>query len=90
MEFEWDDNKAAANEAKHGVSFDEAKQVFYDAHAVIIPDEEHSWSEQRMKIIGATQNRLLVVVYVEVVEDLIHIITAFEAGKREKRLYYEN
>jgi len=76
MEFEWDDNKAASNEAKHGVSFEEAKQVFYDAHAVILPDEEHSWNEQRMRIIGATRNRLLVVVYVEIVEDLIRIITA--------------
>ncbi len=90
MEFEWDDNKAASNEAKHGVSFEEAKQVFCDVHAVILSDDEHSWNEQRMKIIGATSNRLLVVVYVEIVEDLIHIITAFEAGKREKRLYYEN
>lgn len=60
MRFEWDESKAASNEAKRGISFEEAKQVFYDAHAVIL------------------------------VEDLIHIITAFEAGKREKRLYYEN
>ncbi len=90
MRFEWDENKAASNEAKHGVSFEEAKRVFYDAHAVILFDEEHSWNEQRMKIIGAINSRLLVVIYVEIVEDLIRIITAFEAGTREKRLYYED
>ena len=31
MEFEWDENKAAANLSKHGVTFDEAKTVFEDA-----------------------------------------------------------
>jgi hypothetical protein len=90
MEFEWDENKAADNEVNHGVSFEEAKQAFYDPYATILPDAEHSWDEQRMRVIGASGRRLLVVVYVEVVEDLIHIITAREAGKREKRLYYEN
>lgn len=43
-----------------------------------------------MKIIGASKSRLLVVIYVEVVEDTVRIITAWEAGKKEKRLYYEN
>ena len=35
--FEWDSKKAVANAAKHGVTFDEAKYVFYDADALIIP-----------------------------------------------------
>ena len=89
MEFVWDDNKAAENEAKHGVNFEEAKEAFFDPYAVHVPDEEHSWDEQRLKIVGASRNKLLVVAYVELVEDLIRIITAREAGKREKRLYYE-
>ena len=33
LHFEWDPRKAAANAAKHGVTFDEAKNVFYDEHA---------------------------------------------------------
>lgn len=90
MEFIWDDNKAAASEPDHDVSFEEAKEAFFDPYAVIVPDDEHSWDEKRLKIVGASRNKLLVVVYVELIEDLIRIITVREAGKREKRLYYEN
>ncbi len=53
MTFEWDPEKNKANEEKHGVSFNEAKEVFYDPNAVFIPDDEHSWAEERLKIIGA-------------------------------------
>lgn len=34
--FEWDSKKAASNVAKHGVTFEEAKSVFYDTDALII------------------------------------------------------
>ena len=42
MTFEWDDEKAAANVAKHSVSFDEAETVFADPLAGIAPDPDHS------------------------------------------------
>jgi uncharacterized DUF497 family protein len=44
--FEWDAKKAVSNAAKHGVTFDEAKSVFYDANALIIPDPDHSVIEK--------------------------------------------
>lgn len=90
MKFKWSKKKAAISLAEHGVSFDEASEAFFDPCAVITPDDEHSWDEPRMKIIGASKSRLLVVIYVEIVEDMARIITAWEAGKREKRVYYEN
>ena len=40
--FEWDSIKAASNAKKHGVSFEEARTVFYDEHALLIPDPNHS------------------------------------------------
>ncbi len=43
MKFEWDDQKAIENLAKHGVSFGEATEVFYDPNAVEIEDAEHSF-----------------------------------------------
>jgi uncharacterized protein len=67
-----------------------AKQAFYDPNAVFLPDEKHSQDENRMKVIGATRQRLLVVIYLEKRDDLIRIISAWEAGRRDKRLYYEN
>jgi hypothetical protein len=38
ISFEWDSSKAASNAKKHGVSFEEARTVFYDEHALLIPD----------------------------------------------------
>lgn len=38
LRFEWNQNKDALNRAKHGVSFDEARTVFFDPHALVIDD----------------------------------------------------
>lgn len=40
--FQWDENKNAVNKKKHGISFEEAKTVFYDEEALLIDDPEHS------------------------------------------------
>ena len=37
--FEWDNNKNIINKAKHGVSFEEAKTVFYDEEALVFYHE---------------------------------------------------
>lgn len=42
LQFEWDQQKAKINEEKHGISFEEAKSVFYDDNARLIYDSEHS------------------------------------------------
>lgn len=43
--FEWNQEKAASNIKKHGVSFDEAVTVFWDENALIINDPDHSEDE---------------------------------------------
>ena len=40
--FEWDAFKAASNERKHGVTFEEAKSVFYDDFAIQFFDDQNS------------------------------------------------
>lgn len=50
--FEWDATKAAANLAKHGVSFDEAATVFADPNALDGPDIGHSTQESRFLRLG--------------------------------------
>ena len=47
MRFEWDDKKALENVKKHGVTFGEATEVFYDPDALEGYDIEHSGIEQR-------------------------------------------
>ena len=58
-EFEWDDRKAAGNNRKHGVSFDQARRVFRDPLAVDRPDLSENYSEDRYLIIGQVANDLL-------------------------------
>jgi uncharacterized DUF497 family protein len=61
VRFEWDDEKAVANLEKHGVSFGEATEVFYDPNALEGFDAEHSVEENRFFIIGLSSRRLLYV-----------------------------
>jgi len=54
LRFEWDERKAVANRRKHGVSFEEARTVFFDESALLRPDEEHSqdagqYEDRRMR-----------------------------------------
>jgi uncharacterized protein len=90
VEFEWDDEKAASNLRKHGVSFDEASTVFADPLTAIFNDEEHS--DEAVREIGVGHSfldRLLIVCFTERGEDLIRIISARKATKRERRDYEE-
>lgn len=90
MEFEWDENKAAINQKKHGVSFEEAKTVFDNPLALIFDDEEHSVDEHREIIIGHSRhNRLLLVSYTER-PNAIRIISARIATRREREDYEQN
>ncbi len=52
MHFEWDPKKAAANKRKHGVSFEEARSVFFDDEAMVYDDPDHSSAEERFVILG--------------------------------------
>ncbi len=88
LKFEWDKNKAISNLKKHKVSFDEASTVFDDPLAAIFYDEDHSIDEHREIIIGhSITNRLLVVCFIERVQDLIHIFSARLATRRERKDY---
>lgn len=52
MGYEWDEEKAASNLEKHGVSFDEAATVFDDPLYVDFYDPDHSVEEHRYLIMG--------------------------------------
>ena len=88
LNFEWDDNKNALNQKKHGVSFEEAKTVFADELGRLIPDPDHSDGEERFILMGVSAYlRLLVVCHCERDKDTIRIISARKADKFEKRQY---
>ncbi len=91
--FEWDRNKAEKNITKHKVSFEEAKTVFNDPFLVTFPDEYHSDNEERWISIGMSlNNRILIVVHTEIIENdtmIIRIINSRKALKSERKFYEE-
>ncbi|WP_431064111.1 BrnT family toxin [Methylotuvimicrobium sp.] len=87
MEYEWDENKTAANLSKHGVSFAEAKTVFDDPLYVDFYDPDHSYVEHRFILLGeSVQGRLLFVSYMER-NNIIRLISAREATTSERKAY---
>lgn len=90
IRFEWDRKKAAANLAKHGVSFEEGLTVFSDALACIFDDEDHSVQEDREIIVGHSTTRRLLLVCFTAREESIRIFSARKATRRERLDYEEN
>ena len=89
LRFEWDDRKAAVNRRKHGVSFEEARTVFFDENALLRPDEDHSGDEDRFLLLGVNGRlRTLVVCHCYRADDsVIRIISARRANAAEQRAY---
>lgn len=87
MEFEWDEQKAATNLKKHGVSFHEAGTVFGDPMAITFHDPEHSDEEHRLLTFGLSRSdRLLVVSHTDR-SGKVRIISARVMTKHERKIY---
>jgi uncharacterized DUF497 family protein len=87
MEWEWDDAKNVANTEKHGISFEEALQVFTDPDGIEKEDLTHSSiKEPRFWRTGKVKDRRIVTVVYTRLGDRIRIISAQER-RRERREY---
>jgi len=88
VDFDWDDAKDLSNQRKYGLAFAEAQLLFESGAGYLeIFDAENSEFEDRFVAIGPIARGLVVVVYTEREEDLIRIIGARLANKREQGLY---
>jgi len=90
--FEWDDQKAASNEVKHGVRFADATRAFDDTYVLTEGDRVVD-SEERWRTIGLVGSRLLFVAHTvreERFDEVIRIISARKATKAERRRYGQN
>ena len=82
----WDPRKAASNERKHGVTFDEASTALDDPR-VVIDGQQHA-NECRLVAIGySSRSRILLVIFTEVRHEKIRIISARRAEKSERKIY---
>ena len=87
VDFDWDPNKAKTNLAKHDVAFEEAEVVFADRYALIEDDDGNDF-EVRWRIIGLSASKILFVVYTEIEDDVVRIISARKATRHEQNRYY--
>lgn len=93
MRFEWSPEKDTANQLKHGVSFEEAREIFFDPLHLSILDKRYSYFEERWITLGETGKYRLIVAanlfFDEKGEEVIRIISAREATTHERKQYEE-
>jgi uncharacterized DUF497 family protein len=88
MIFDWGPRKEKSNIEKHGISFQEAKTVFFDENAKLIDDPDHSENEDRFILLGLSSSfRTLIVCHCYRNDEIIRIISARKATKAEKNSY---
>lgn len=84
----WDEAKNLANRRSHGLSFEEAAELFTSGIDYLeIFDEAHSDTEDRFIAVGPIRRGLVVIVWTERDEDTIRILSARWATRRERALY---
>ena len=90
LQFEWDKRKDETNVKKHGISFDEARTVFYDENAIQFFDPDRSDDEDRFILLGMScKLRILVVCHCfRESETTSKIISARKADIDEENEYW--
>jgi uncharacterized DUF497 family protein len=85
----WDEGKNLENRRKHGLSFEEARELFTAGSDYLeIFDEAHSVSEDRFIAIGPIERGLVLVVWTVRDDETIRIISARWANEREQARYH--
>ncbi len=85
--FEWDDEKAASNFLKHGITFNEAVLGFSDAFAIERIDDRRNYGEERINILAMCRGIIIHVTYSEY-SGRVRIVSARKAEKHEQDHYY--
>ena len=92
VRFEWDAMKARTNQRKHGITFEEAVNVFDDPHAMFEQDRtDDETGERRWQAIGLVEGMVLLLVAHTVREEghdeVIRLISARRASRKERNRY---
>jgi len=86
MEFEWDENKNKSNLEKHGIDFNDAKEVFKDENSKLSQDLRKDYGEIRWRIIGKIYGSIISVIYT-MRNKAVRIISARKASRKERSEY---
>ncbi len=86
IQFEWDNNKNEINKRKHGLSFEQAKEVFFDENAILFDDPDHD-EEERFLIIGMiASSKICIVSHCYRDNDIIRI--SLQEKQRKMKVKY--
>lgn len=86
IDFEWDENKNKSNLEKHGLDFNDAKDVFKDKENNVTDDVRKDYGEDRFKVVGKVKDLVLAVIFT-VRDTVTRIISARSANRKEKEDY---
>ncbi|MBI4053830.1 MAG: BrnT family toxin [Candidatus Doudnabacteria bacterium] len=86
LTFEWDSGNRTKSLNKHGVTVQEAEEVFF-RHKLLIPDQRHSGSEPRFGMYGQTNAGKILFIAFTIRGRLVRVISARPADKKERKFY---
>ena len=86
--FDWDDGNFYKNEKKHGITWQEIEEVFFNKPLIVNEDEKHSQQEARCLSLGITNKGKMLFVAFTKREEKLRVISARLMNKKE-RIYYE-
>lgn len=87
--FDWDDGNLYKNEKKHGITWQEIEEVFFNQPLLLAEDAKHSSYEFRCVAYGkSNHNKKLTMIFTKR-DNKIRVISARVMSKKE-RVYYEN
>jgi uncharacterized DUF497 family protein len=85
--FDWDESNTVKNWERHGVTPEEAEDVFFHEPLVVRGDVGHSSREKRYRALGRTSRGRLLFVAFAVRRKLIRVISARDMNRRETEEY---
>jgi uncharacterized DUF497 family protein len=89
VEYEWDEAKAAANFAKHGISFTAAARALDDPRKIETLDDRFDYEEERFRNLCMDRGQVLYVVTTMPEEEVCRIISARKATRHEQEQYFQ-
>lgn len=85
--FDWDEGNLLKNWEKHGVTYLEAEQVFFNEPLILEDDVRHSQDEPRWYGLGSTDTKRLLMVVFTIRSDQIRVISARDMNRKERAIY---
>ncbi|NCC52095.1 MAG: BrnT family toxin [Spartobacteria bacterium] len=88
MKLEWDEEKNKLNIRKHRINFADVAPVF-EGPLYVSLDTRHAYGEERVIGIGFLKESVVVVVFIEISDNIIRLISARKAAKNERKKFQQ-